>query len=266
MKASFPVACAVLLALASGVSAQSPGIDGILAPVTSTAPAAAAHRAAAPVRAAGMRLGEAEVFERVARKLTERLALEDGDLVISPAAAWTPVDVPAGTWDLTLIEAPDLKGLSASFFVRFRVDSGDRLVGEWQVAVRAEYFRDVWVAARRLTRGETPAPADLDKRRLNVLAERQAPVAARVAMDGFEVAQAVAAGQPLTDRDLVPRTLVRRGQVVNVVAADGPFSISMKAMATQDGAGGATIKVRNLTSQRDINAQVVGEGKVQVSF
>ncbi len=265
MKAMFPILCGLWLVGATAAPAQSAGMDGILAPITGNAPAAP-HRAAGAARAANMRLGEAEVFERVARKLTERLALEDGELTISPAAARAPVDVPAGTWDITLTEAPDLKGLTSNFFVRFRLDSGDRLVGEWQVAVRAEYFREVWVAARRLTRGETPAAADLDKRRLNVLAERQMPIATRVAVDDFEVAQSVAAGQPLTDRDLVPRTLVRRGQVVNVVAADGPFSVSMKAMATQDGANGATIKVRNLTSQRDINAQVIGEGKVQVRF
>ena len=117
-----------------------------------------------------------------------------------------------------------------------------------------------------LSRGDVPAADDLDKRRINVLAERQPPLPANVPVDGFEVAQSVAAGQPLTERDLAPRTLVHRGQTVSVVADDGSLSISMKALATQDGASGATIKVRNLTSQRDITAQVVGENKVAVRF
>ena len=241
-------------------------LDGILAPVTPAAPAS--PRVVAPVahQASSMKLGEAELFERLAKRLTERLSLEDGELSLSPVSPWTPIDAPAGTWEAVLLEAPDVKGLTSSFYLRFRVEAGDRQIGEWQIPVRAELSQDVWVATRRLSRGETPETADLEKRRLNVLAERQPPIAARNSLDGYEVAQAIAAGQPLTWRDLSARTLVHRGQVVNVVAGDGPFTISMKALATQDGANGAMVRVRNLTSQRDIDAQVVGENKVQVRF
>ena len=241
-------------------------LDGILAPVTPAVPETprAAAPAARPVSV--IKLGEAELFERLAKRLTERLSLEDGELALSPVSPWTPIEIPAGTWEAVLLEAPDVKGLTSSFYLRFRVEGGDRQIGEWQIPVRAELSQDVWVATRRLARGETPEAADLEKRRLNVLAERQAPIAARNPLDGYEVAQAIAAGQPLTWRDLSPRVLVHRGQVVNVVAGDGPFLISMKALATQDGANGATVRVRNLTSQRDIDAQVVGENKVQVRF
>ncbi len=249
----------------AALPARAQDLGNILAPVN--APAVTARHAATPARTTGsIKLGEAEIFERVARKLTERLALKDGELSVSPISAWTPVDVPAGTWDITLLEAPDAKGLVTQFYVKFHLDVGDHQVGEWQVPIRAEYYREVWVANRRLARGETPAPADLDKRRLNVLAERQPPIPARESVDGYEVAQSIAAGQPLTERDLTPRTLVHRGQTVSVVAADGTFSISMKALATQDGSNGAIIKVRNTTSQRDITAQVVGENRVEVRF
>lgn len=265
MKASCSILLAALLGVA--ISTAQGQIDSILAPVTPAANAPAVSRVSAPAARSNMKLGEAELFERLARRLTDRLALEDGELSLSPVSAWTPIDLPAGTWDVTLVEAPDVKGLTSSFYLHFRVDAGDRQIGEWQVPVRAQLSQDVWVATRRLSRGETPDPAaDLEKRRLNVLGERQAPITAHTALDGYECAQTVAAGQPLTWRDLSPRTLVHRGQVVNVVAADGPFSISMKALATQDGASGATVRVRNLNSQRDIEAQVVGENKVQVRF
>ena len=242
-------------------------LDNILVPVSPAATPTASRTSAPMVRATQMRLGEAELFERLAKRLTERLALEDGELSLSPVSPWTPVEMAAGTWDAVLLEAPDVKGLTSNFYLRFRVEAGEKQIGEWQVPVRAQLTQDVWVATRRLSRGETPdAAADLEKRRLNVLAERQAPIASHNSLDGYEVAQTVAAGQPLTWRDLSPRTLVHRGQVVNVVAGDGPFIISMKALAIQDGASGAMVRVRNLTSQRDIDAQVVGEGKVQVRF
>ena len=256
----------VFLGLLFALSPARGQLDNILAPVD---PAVAPVPARAPASArqgGGMRLGEAELFERLAKRLTERLSLDDGELSLSPVSPWTPVDMPAGTWDAVLLEAPEVKGLTASFYLRFRVESGERQLGEWQIPVRAQLSQDVWVATRRLIRGETPEAADLEKRRLNILAERQTPISARNPVEGYEVAQAVAAGQPLTWRDLSPRTLVHRGQVVNVVAGDGPFVISMKALATQDGANGAMVRVRNLTSQRDIDAQVVGENKVQVRF
>ena len=260
-----PHVCLFLGALLASQPARGQ-LDGILAPVAPTTASATVRAVQAPRQADVMRLGEAELFERLAKRLTERLALDDGELSLSPVSPWTPVDLPAGTWEAVLVEAPDVKGLVASFYLHFRVEAGDQAIGEWKIPVRAQLSQDVWVATRRVARGETPEASDLEKRRLDVLAERQTPISAHNPLEGYEVAQSVAAGQPLTWRDLSPRTLVRRGQVVNVVAGDGPFTISMKALATQDGANGAMVRVRNLTSQRDIDAQVVGEGKVQVRF
>lgn len=266
MKTTFPLFLAVLLAGFAFSPAQGQ-IRSILTPVEPVTVEPVKRTLAAGGRATAMRLGETELFERLARALTERLALTDGELTLLPVSPWIPVEMPAGTWAATLIEAPDLKKLGSNFFLRFRVESGDQLIGEWQMPVKAQFTQEVWVATRQLSRGVTPNPdTDLEKRRLNVLVERQPPIAARNPLDGYEFAQSVTAGQPLTWRDLSPRALVRRGQSVEVVAGGGPFSISMKALALQDGANGAIVRVRNTTSQRDIDARVVGSGKVQVSF
>lgn len=260
----------LLLGALLGVAAPCPApgqIAQILAPVEPDATPIPAHVDAPAARAVIRRLGEAELFERLARRLTERLALEDGELSLSPVSRWTPVECPAGPWEATLLEAPDLKGLTSRFYVRFRLQAGEQVVGEWQISVRAQLAADVWVAGRRLARGETPDPAaDLTQRRIDILADRQPPIAARTALEGYECTQTVPAGQPLTWRDLAPRALVRRGQSVDVIAGDGPFTISMKALALQDGANGANVRVRNVASQRDIDAQVVGDGKVKVKF
>ena len=212
-------------------------------------------------------MGEPELFDRIAASLAKRLALDDGELSLRPVTPWGEVSMPPGAWNITLLDAPDLKGLVSTFYVRFRLEAAGQVIGEWQIPVHAQLTMEVWVATRRLLRGETPEPGtDLEKRALNVLAERDTPLPARTALDGYELTQTVSPGEPLTWRDLAPRALVRRGQLVDVIASEGPFAVSMKALAMQDGANGAMIRVRNVTSQRDITAQVVGDNKVSVKF
>ena len=239
----------------------------ILVPVEPTAAPIAARLDAPAARPAARRLGEGEVFERLSRQVATQLGLGDGELSLSPVSRCTPVECPEGPWEATVLAAPDVKGLTAHFYLRFRLQAGEQGLGEWQLPVRAQLTQEVWVAGRQLARGETPdAAADLGRRRVDILAERQPPIATLTALDGYECVQAVPAGQPLSWRDLAPRTLVHRGQSVDVIAEDGPFVISMRAQALEDGANGANIRVRNVASQRDIDAQVVGAGKVKVRF
>ena len=62
------------------------------------------------------------------------------------------------------------------------------------------------------------------------------------------------------------RPVIRKGQVVEVVAQQGLLAISMKALALESGAAGDLIKLRNLESRREINGQIINESKVQIHF
>jgi flagella basal body P-ring formation protein FlgA len=82
----------------------------------------------------------------------------------------------------------------------------------------------------------------------------------------YEISRAAAPDRPLTWNDIAPRALVRKGQLVDVVAHEGLLSVSMKGQATRSGALGEVVVVRNLESKREFSAEVIDENKVRVRF
>lgn len=59
---------------------------------------------------------------------------------------------------------------------------------------------------------------------------------------------------------------VKRGKMVQVVLDNGAISITTTGMAEENGAEGSFVKVRNISSNKIIYAEVVGESKVKVEF
>ena len=69
-------------------------------------------------------------------------------------------------------------------------------------------------------------------------------------------------GDVLRKRDLSKAKLVKRGDLVLVEAKSNEFQIVNEAIAFQDGYLGDQIKLTSVDSKREIQATVVGQGKV----
>jgi len=157
-------------------------------------------------------------------------------------------------------------GLASVMQLTVRGVSGGKIIGEWPLQVRAEVWREVWLAPQRMDRGQMLQPSLLTARTVDILKEFNPPIAADQDLSGFELAQAVQAGKPISRKDLVERSLVRKGQFVDAVANEGGLNIRMRAQAMEAGPAGAVIRVRNLDSQKVFFAQVINENQVQVRF
>jgi flagella basal body P-ring formation protein FlgA len=59
---------------------------------------------------------------------------------------------------------------------------------------------------------------------------------------------------------------VKRGKMVNIILDNGVMSITTMGLSEEDGAEGAVIKVRNVSSSKIIYARVIGQAKVKVDF
>jgi flagella basal body P-ring formation protein FlgA len=106
----------------------------------------------------------------------------------------------------------------------------------------------------------------LTQKRLDVLREFVTPLTVDQDLQGFEVNQTVQSGRPITRREIVEKTVVRKGQLVDAVASEGGLNIRMRAIAVEGGPAGAVIRVRNIDSQKEFVAQVLNENQVQVRF
>jgi len=61
------------------------------------------------------------------------------------------------------------------------------------------------------------------------------------------------------------QTLVKRGEIVNIVAKNSGYSVKMSGTAMSSGAKGERIQVKNLSSQRVIEGTVIETGIVSIN-
>ena len=181
----------------------------------------------------------------------------DGELQLETIR---PLQLPASPTPL-LVEVIEFPAtLASSMITRVRVGAV-----EHTLVLRAQLSRDVWVTRTPTVREASFDASELDTRRVDVLRERDAVPAAESCAD-YTFNRPVPASRILTWRDISRRALVRKGQIIEVAAIDGALSITMKALAMENGAAGETVKLRNLDSKKEFNALVVADSRAQIRF
>lgn len=203
-----------------------------------------------------------ELIAQLTRELASHFSLE-GELQLELLRPWTPPARVATVWALNILEYPSIA--TSSMMVRARVMADAEAVVDATFVVRAALWRDAWVARQPIVVGNIFEASALDARRTDLFRERDVLPAA-VGDNTYVFARAVSAGRILTWRDIARRPLVRKGELVEVSAADGMLVVTMKALAMENGARGDTVTVRNPESRRDFAAMVVDENRVQVRF
>lgn len=252
-------ALAALLLLATTACAQ---LERLLAPIDGTHPVRPPHATPAPT--ARHLLTAERLVAELERELSTRFGVT-GELKLALARPWEPIKLPGDDLVLAVTELP-VGGVSGAFFIRAKASSGGAIVAEWQLPLRAQLWQEVWVAATRLERGQALDRSLLGSQKVDVLRERMPLIPASLDPSSLDVGQSLPAGRPLTRRDVIERPVVRKGQLVEVVAQQGALNLSMKALALESGAAGDLIKLRNLESRREFCGQVLHESKVQVQF
>lgn len=203
-----------------------------------------------------------QLVSALARDLSSHFNLE-GDLQLELLRAWTPPAKVAAAWAIDVLEYPAIP--SSSMLVRCRVLADAAPVAEATFVLRACLWRDAWVTRQPLTVGNTFDPSVLEVRRTDLFRERDVLPAA-VGDRSYIFARAVSAGRLLTWHDIARRPLVKKGDIVEVSAADGLLVVTMKALVMENGSRGDTVTVRNPESQKNFAAVVVDENRVQVRF
>jgi flagella basal body P-ring formation protein FlgA len=173
--------------------------------------------------------------------------------------------LPGKDCDITLTDYP-ADGVTSAFNVTFKVVSGGIQVGEWQIDLRAQLWQSVWVTQSRLERGQSLDRSMLNDQKIDALRNPQTYLCDDVDPDGYDVAQGVGAGVPIAKEDVIERPVIHRGDVVDVIATEGLLDIRMKALALEDGGINALIKLRNLDSNKEFDAQILNENEVRVHF
>jgi flagella basal body P-ring formation protein FlgA len=166
---------------------------------------------------------------------------------------------------IELVDTPSRLN-AGTMLVRFRLRAADGSSSLHVLSFRAEVLADVWFTQRRAAAGELLADVDLATREVDLLREPRAVPADPAIVGRYEIARALSETRPITWNDITPRALVRKGQMVEVIATQGNLRITMKGQAVRNGALGEIVTIRNLESKRDFSAEVIDENKVRVHF
>ena len=215
-----------------------------------------------PEPAAKTALTAAQLTAELSRSLTAHYHL-DGDLQLELVRPWVaPVDS-AASWQIAIEDFPAIA--SSTMVLHCRIAADGAPAGRAAVLVRASLWRDVWFARQPIAARTVFSPDLLEARRTDAFQEHDGLPASAGDAESI-IARDVPADRMLTWHDLARRPLIRKGDVVEVTASEGLLSITMKALALQNGTRGDLVTVRNLESHKDLTALVVDEGHVEVRF
>ncbi len=209
-------------------------------------------------------LTEKEVREELKRQLQEKYAL-DGELKIFLNKAFQDLPLRSEAWELEIIQCPPDK-LSDKFLITFNIVSRNTLLGQWQLPIRAELWKDAYISLRYIRRGENLYDRDFKTHPVDVLRMRGRSVSTHEDLSDYMAEQNVPQNDVLIYHDIKRKPDVTKGQIVDLIAEDQGIRINTKVKAMQDGIKGECITVQNLQSKRNIQAQIVADNLVKVHF
>jgi flagella basal body P-ring formation protein FlgA len=134
------------------------------------------------------------------------------------------------------------------------------------VPVTVNLYETVLSAAGTLARGSTLKVADLAPIRRNIATLAYGYYLRPEDVIGMELRRTLRPGEILTPANIKAPALVASGDQVLLVADTGGVRVAMKGEALQEGAAGERVQVRNLSSRRVVEGEVVGRGLVKVTL
>ena len=208
---------------------------------------------------------EAEMLAQLTATLQHDYVKDKGELELSLTQPWSPPVIPDEPLTLKILELPTA-GVSPAFIVRFELHTGQETLGAWQASVKAQVWREVWVAHSSLQRGVPVAEADIVRERRDVVNIRKEFANFEAGNDVLEIAEFVTANMPLLADEIRPKVVIHRGQVAEAQLDDGALSIRMKVIALEDGAPGQYIRLRNPVTQKNLNGTVLDGQTIAISL
>lgn len=130
-----------------------------------------------------------------------------------------------------------------------------------QIAVTGNYV----VTTRPLAAGQAIQPGDVATLSGDIASLPTGIISTPEEAVGKTLRNALAAGQPLRNDQLVAPLVIRQGQTVRVISRGTGFAVSSEGRALTNANEGQVVQVR-MTSGQTISGIALGDGSVEISF
>lgn len=141
-------------------------------------------------------------------------------------------------------------------------------VNRWTIYLSASVreFHEVVVLTRSVPRGVLFKPDDFRLEMRDTTSVRGGYLRDPDRAIGMLSRRSLSAGSVLTENSVEAPDMVKRGQQVVMVARAGGLEVRSSGKALADGAEGDLVRVRNVHSERIVQALVTGPGTVVIQF
>lgn len=132
------------------------------------------------------------------------------------------------------------------------------------VPIRITILKTVYLAKRSLLKGELITKGDLYRAEINIHRLKNGYFNDINDLIGQSCKQNIPINTPLNPRYVELEKVIHKGEKVAIIMKNNNLIISMDGIAINEGAIGETVRVKNLSSKKIIEAQVAGKKKVNV--
>jgi len=176
-----------------------------------------------------------------------------------------PVLLPCGhlSWDIQGRGEEDFVG-DVSLVISFSVDG--RLYRKVPVSGRILVSRKVVKTVRKIRKGEMIVAGDVVELYEDTMRSGGTEVRSRKAVVGKRAARTLQEGQVLSREMVEDPPTVRKGDRVIIRAENGAVAVSALGKVLEDGRSGEQVKVVNISSGKELFADVICPGQVRVTF
>jgi flagella basal body P-ring formation protein FlgA len=171
--------------------------------------------------------------------------------------------LPTGRLEYQVIPANQKIIGSSSFSIIFSIDG--KVVENCTVRGKLEAIAPVIIASNRIRKGEIITSEKLKLTEMDI-SRIESPYRLLRQVIGMQAKRTISGGKPLTTRNVETPPVVRRGEMVKIIAQNGRMQISSTGIAATDGRPGDSIRVKSMLSDKLIHAQVYSPGVVMVIF
>ncbi|MEJ5244391.1 MAG: flagellar basal body P-ring formation chaperone FlgA [Bacteroidota bacterium] len=135
----------------------------------------------------------------------------------------------------------DFKGLG---FVWMDFNKDGKTISTEQIRVKIKKFRQLPVTTRFIRSGETLSNADFTIRRFDVTNFNENELVVNNSIVGKITRNGIPKDNPFKISDLSNDVIIKKGQIVTIIAQSGAISIKTLGTALQDGGAGDVIRVK----------------------
>ncbi len=207
----------------------------------------------------GVRMEESKLQAEISKALEGKLP-EEGEWEASLLPLPRDIIIPREPHSLQVHFPDGIRGGRRRVEIRVMLDGSP--VANWTAWVNLRRYEEVWMASRKIARGETLGPHNLELRRVETTYVHSS-LNASVDPKSATARQIIKPGRTLSANLVEWPPLVRRGETVSLVVTHGLVEVTAEAVVKQDGAAGEIVMAQNKANRRLMRARVLDDGTLR---